>query len=431
VGFRQKLRGAAIAALIGPGAQRLEISIHRALSLGARRLELYARADDPYSYLLAQLALELGDRYRVAVAWTPVATPGADVEPEPELRLRYAVRDCRELARHYEVDFPSDGPDRPDQRAVARAEAMWAGADPLTTEAVVEIGRALWSGDELALVRAESRWRPLGGSDAADRLDANSRRQRRRGHYQGAMAYLDGLWAWGPDRLHYIERELGGPGVAPLFRRRERPSGDDNAPQAAPDRLEMFHSFRSPYSYLAIEPTIAMARELDIELTIRPVLPMVMRGMPVPFAKRLYIARDAMREAKRLEIPFGSICDPLGAGVERCMALFEIADAAGRAPEFCLSAGRGIWSEAMDTTSDRDLQLICERAGVDFDVSTLSTDGAWREWAEVNRAALLGAGLWGVPCYRSGAFTCWGQDRLWLLAQKIDSAQLSAQRATP
>jgi 2-hydroxychromene-2-carboxylate isomerase len=35
--------------------------------------------------------------------------------------------------------------------------------------------------------------------------------------------------------------------------------------------------------------------------------------------------------------------------------------------------------------------------------------------AEEHRDALFAAGLWGVPSFRYGGFTTWGQDRLWML----------------
>ena len=48
---------------------------------------------------------------------------------------------------------------------------------------------------------------------------------------------------------------------------------------------------------------------------------MAMRGQPLPLAKRLYILRDAKREADRLGLPFGKIHDPLGEGVWRCLTI--------------------------------------------------------------------------------------------------------------
>ena len=54
----------------------------------------------------------------------------------------------------------------------------------------------------------------------------------------------------------------------------------------------------------------------------------------VPLAKRLYIVKDCKREADRLEIPFGHICDPVGRGVERCLAVFAYAEREGKAYTF-------------------------------------------------------------------------------------------------
>ena len=42
--------------------------------------------------------------------------------------------------------------------------------------------------------------------------------------------------------------------------------------------------------------------------------------------------------------------------------------------------------------------------------------------AERNRAALLAAGVWGVPSFRVGEFVTWGQDRLPLVAHTLGGA---------
>ena len=46
---------------------------------------------------------------------------------------------------------------------------------------------------------------------------------------------------------------------------------------------------------------------MGASITLRPVLPMVMRALPVPLKKRLYIIRDCKREAERFDLPFGNI----------------------------------------------------------------------------------------------------------------------------
>ena len=61
--------------------------------------------------------------------------------------------------------------------------------------------------------------------------------------------------------------------------------------------VEVFWSFRSPYSYLAaVELLRRRTAGQCFDLQVRPVLPMVMRGLPVPRTKRLYIVRDVKRD---------------------------------------------------------------------------------------------------------------------------------------
>ena len=103
-----------------------------------------------------------------------------------------------------------------------------------------------------------------------------------------------------------------------------------------------------------------IADAFGLSLHIRLVLPMAMRGMKVPMAKVRYIASDTSREADRLGIAFGKIADPLGAGVERCLAAYFYAKGEKKEREFLLNAAKGIWSEAIDVASEL-LQPILEK----------------------------------------------------------------------
>jgi 2-hydroxychromene-2-carboxylate isomerase len=134
--------------------------------------------------------------------------------------------------------------------------------------------------------------------------------------------------------------------------------------------------------------------------------------------KQLYIVRDAAREAQRLGIDFGSICDPLGQGVEHAIA---IAHAAGpRMLDFVRSAMRGSWAEARDLASYVDLRAVTERAGIDWDAAKAAIAGtAWREWAKTAADDLALAGLWGVPCFKIGDYATWGQDRIDFLEDRL------------
>jgi 2-hydroxychromene-2-carboxylate isomerase len=93
-----------------------------------------------------------------------------------------------------------------------------------------------------------------------------------------------------------------------------------------------------------------LAARNNATVRLRFVLPMVMRGLPVPRAKQIYILRDAKREAERLGMPFGRVVDPVGRGVERGLAVLHHAIAAGRGAEFVESFLRGAFAEGIDAT---------------------------------------------------------------------------------
>jgi 2-hydroxychromene-2-carboxylate isomerase len=178
-------------------------------------------------------------------------------------------------------------------------------------------------------------------------------------------------------------------------------------------KVDFFYSFRSPYSYLAAPRAFALADRFDVEIVFHGVIPMVMRGQSVPREKGLHTLRDVAREADRLGMPFGRIHDPVGAGAMRCLLVAQHAVAAGREREFVLSAGRGIWGEAVEVASDAGLRLVCERAGLDWDACAAALDDpAMRERVEADTAALEALGHWGVPVLVIGDELFWGQDRI-------------------
>ena len=151
---------------------------------------------------------------------------------------------------------------------------------------------------------------------------------------------------------------------------------------------------------------------------------MVMRGLTVPKAKRLYILKDTKREAHLNGIAFGKICDPLGSGVERCLAIFSYAKEQSREREYLLSVCKGIWSEGVDVASN-DLGKLVERAGLDWPTAQTYFQtkqphyNDWRVWTEKNRKDLSKRGIWGVPSYQYGELVVWGQDRIWAIEQAI------------
>ena len=140
---------------------------------------------------------------------------------------------------------------------------------------------------------------------------------------------------------------------------------------------------------------------------------MVMRGLAVPKNKRMYISLDAAREARRLNVPFGRLCDPVGKPTERGLAVMPLAEARGLGQAYVLSFMQGVWAEGLDAGSDKGLRQITTRAGLAWpEVCAALQDDAWRLTAEANRVEMLNLGLWGVPSFKVGDTAVWGQDRL-------------------
>ena len=71
---------------------------------------------------------------------------------------------------------------------------------------------------------------------------------------------------------------------------------------------DLFFSFRSPYSYLAVGRYRAMAEEYDLHIALRTVWPIAIRDPDILFtgnpAAPRYILADSYRTAQFLGIPF-------------------------------------------------------------------------------------------------------------------------------
>ncbi|RYF89586.1 MAG: hypothetical protein EON95_18500 [Caulobacteraceae bacterium] len=231
------------------------------------------------------------------------------------------------------------------------------------------------------------------------------------------------MWFWGPDRLHYLEDQLAAhrrPGAQTVARLMQ----EGAAPEVrSPVTLDFFASFRSPYTWLAARRVRDLAQRHGATLRLKPVLPMVMRGLPVPREKQVYIVRDCWREAMRQGIAFGRMVDPVGLGVERGMGVLGQAMKLGKGMAFAESFLGGAFSEAIDATTDDGLWAMAERAGLSQgDVAAGLADDSWREVAEANRLEMLDLGLWGVPSFRVADLPGhWGQDRLWAVEQDLVS----------
>jgi 2-hydroxychromene-2-carboxylate isomerase len=378
-------------------------------------LELYYEPGDPHSHLCAQLLPALGERVRTRIDVRLVGESAPDDYPERERQRAYALTDAVRIAPARGLSFPADAR-LPSAAARAWAAAALAGSRDATGfgRREPELAAALFAGE------AERR-DPADAVDAV--LEANGRRRSRLGHYLPAVWEFDGDWFWGVDRLGHLEARLRArsllEGSAPLSVLRPHEAALPELADPLPP-LEFFFSFRSPYSYLAARAMREFGSRWPAGVRVRPVLPMAMRGIKVPRAKRMYTLRDVKREADRLGIAFGRVADPLGEGARRCLQVFPLAGSTEQQLEYLVCAGRAVWSQGVDLARDEGLRYVCERSGIAWEAAREQIAAeAEIAYAERNREDLLEAGLWGVPCYRVGEFTAWGQDRFWTLPELL------------
>ena len=421
--------------------KRARCEKHRVKAGQAHVVEYFHEVDDGYSHLAAQMLKPLLERYRIELVCHLVGGPVDKNAPEPELLLKLSRYDAFKVAPHYGLQFPQHD-EAPRERLLALAVGILAAQDAEGfIEHAAEVGRALWADDEASLRDMAERLGLATEAEVAARTDAGNRRREELQHYSGAMFDYGEEWYWGVDRLYHLEKRLAELG-ADL-----RPGSPLLAPRPAIEAgevkndgsltLEVVPSLRSPYTAVGFDRAVELARDTGVRLVVRPVLPMVMRGVPATRQKGLYIFFDAAREAREAGVPYGDVCDPIGNPVRRCYSLYPWACEQGRGIELLSSFLRAAFVQGINTNSDRGLRAVVEQAGLDWEQARrIVGRPGWEEQLEQNRQAMYAAGLWGVPSFRlldergESLLALWGQDRLWLFAREIRNRTLAKRQAT-
>lgn len=205
--------------------------------------------------------------------------------------------------------------------------------------------------------------------------------------------------------------------------------------------LDLYWSFRSPYSYLATPRLIDLETQYDLDIRVRPVRPLILRedGFFESRGKAWldYLLIDVVRLAEYLGLAIAPPNpDPVAVDPEtgkpaedqsRVLNLTRLgvaASHAGAGLTFLDAASRLIWS-GEPWTQDGRLDAALGKAGIDLAALQGEVDANPERFdAEIaqNEAALAGAGHWGVPTLVFEGEPFFGQDRielcLWRMRQK-------------
>ena len=394
------------------------------------QVHYFHQVEDGYSHLAAQLLMPLMARYDIELRCHLVRADQEKNVPEPELLARLSRYESHLVAPGYGLVFP-EHPQEPDAHHVSLATRILAAQSPEAfPEMAATVGDALWLGDGARLDYLAEASGCASNEQADAVIEAGNQLRREMKHYSGAMFYYGGEWYWGADRLYLLEQRLA---AFDVDRYPERdliaPRPSLALPQSRDNKaftLELYASLRSPYTAVVFDRAVGFAREAGVTLALRPVLPMVMRGVPATRAKGMYIFMDAAREARNAGVAYGNFYDPIGDPVCNCYALYPWAASQGKGAELLSSFLRHAFALGVNTNTDGGLRKVVEAAGLDWVAAQAHRqDATWEALLEENRSAIYQAGLWGVPSFRlldptgEAVLAVWGQDRLWLLAQKL------------
>jgi len=203
--------------------------------------------------------------------------------------------------------------------------------------------------------------------------------------------------------------------------------------------VEVYFSFRSPYSYLAAPQLLTLKDDFDVQMSLHPVLPLAVRQPD-------FFGPENIKRARYIMIDFPRRCEMLGMAcvwpspdpIVQDLASYKIAaeqpyihrlchlgveaNARGRGIEFAYEVSQMIFGGTKDWDTGDHMAKACARAGLDLSaLDAALAQGGQAAQVEANQAALEAAHHWGVPtCVYKGA-PFFGEDRIetlrWALAK--------------
>ncbi len=204
--------------------------------------------------------------------------------------------------------------------------------------------------------------------------------------------------------------------------------------------IDIYWSFRSPYSYLAIPELLQLRDDYDVEIALRVVLPIAVRAPekvfdPNNLKPMLYIVMDSQRRAEYLGIPyrFPANPDPVVQDLQtltvseeqpyiyRLCKMGVEAQRRGKGLELAAAVSRLIMGGTDNWDQGDHLANAVASAGLDLaELDAAIADGDHMAEIEQNQQNLDAAGHWGVPTMVVRNEPFFGQDRIETLRWRLD-----------
>ena len=209
--------------------------------------------------------------------------------------------------------------------------------------------------------------------------------------------------------------------------------------------VDVFWSFRSPYSRLVVPDLLTLREDFEVDVRLRPVLPLAVRSPETLFnaddrRAPMYIVRDSMRRGEMLGRPviYPLKPDPIVQDfktmkvadeqphIYRLTMLGVEAARRGKGLEFAGNVSAHIFGGTKDWDKGDILKDAAAVAQLDLaEMDAAIADGDHMAEIARNQDALDASGHWGVPTmvFRDEPF--FGQDRIDTLRWRLGQAGLA------
>ena len=211
-----------------------------------------------------------------------------------------------------------------------------------------------------------------------------------------------------------------------------------------PNPIDVYWSFRSPYSYLATPDMLRLREDFDVEVNLQVVLPIAVRSRAALFDPSnmkpvRYIIMDSFRRAEFLGLPIAfPRPDPIVQDlttlqvakeqpyIYRLSHLGVEAQRRGKGIDFAANVSALIWGGIENWDQGDHLKDAASKSGLDLaDMEAAIQNSDHQDEVERNQQALDDAGHWGVPTMVVKGEPFFGQDRVETLRWRLEKMGLS------
>ncbi|WP_077342681.1 DsbA family protein [Pseudocolwellia agarivorans] len=368
--------------------------------------DVYLSLNDPHSFMLVQVLADIEKRFNLTFRLYLVAETTPSLEVNIPLLKQWAIKDANYIADKYNLSRVNSFPNT---QALVTGQQTWL-LNVKNVQDALNVFNDTWFDNYTEHF-------PLSTPVITAQIN-NQRRLFRRGSHSTGSIFFCGEWFLGIDRLEHLEFLFNDKGLSKenetvVYNKNTLQLLDNTTIKSKENSLEAYISLNSPFSYIGLVQAKKLSDKYQVPLTIKPLVPISMRGVVIPEYKQRYMLLDAAREAKKLNINFKGYVDPLKQGVINIYEIFMYAEQQKKSYQFMQAAFEAVFVGEIDLALDKHIRKICAQIDINYeDAIEYGKINDWQLWSEKNHLSLNNMGLWGVPCFKYKEVSCWGQDRL-------------------